>query len=81
MRIQGVIYGLGAVVLFFAHMGSGVMRSETLPFSVLMIVPALMGMWIGGRLQDRIDQKTFRRATLFVLLIAGLNLLRRALVG
>ncbi|MCA2005810.1 sulfite exporter TauE/SafE family protein [Tritonibacter mobilis] len=81
MRIQGVIYGLGAVVLFFAHIGSGVMRSETLPFSVLMIVPALMGMWIGGRLQDRIDQKTFRRATLFVLLIAGLNLLRRALVG
>ncbi len=81
MRIQGVIYGLGAVVLFFAHIGSGVMRSETLPFSVLMIVPALMGMWIGGRLQDRIDQKTVRRATLFVLLIAGLNLLRRALVG
>ena len=81
MRIQGVIYGLGAVVLFFAHIGSGVMRSETLPFSVLMIVPALMGMWIGGRLQDRIDQKPFRRATLFVLLIAGLNLLRRALVG
>ncbi len=81
MRIQGVIYGLGAVVLFFAHIGSGVMRSETLPFSVLMIVPALMGMWIGGRLQDRIDQKTFRRATLFVLLIAGLNLLRRAFVG
>ncbi|ABF65177.1 protein of unknown function DUF81 [Ruegeria sp. TM1040] len=81
MRIQGVIYGLGAVVLFFAHIGSGVMRGETLPFSILMIVPALLGMWVGGRLQDRIDQKTFRRATLFVLLIAGLNLLRRAWVG
>jgi hypothetical protein len=57
------------------------MRGETLPFSILMIVPALLGMWVGGRLQDRIDQKTFRRATLFVLLIAGLNLLRRAWVG
>ncbi|TNJ41168.1 sulfite exporter TauE/SafE family protein [Phaeobacter sp. B1627] len=81
MRIQGVIYGLGAVVLFFAHIGSGVMRSETWPFSVLMILPALLGMWVGGRLQDKIDQKGFRRATLFVLLIAGLNLLRRAVVG
>lgn len=81
MRVQGVIYGLGAAVLFFAHIGSGVMRSETLPFSLLMIPPALLGMWIGGRLQDRIDQQTFRRATLFVLLIAGLNLLRRALMG
>ncbi len=81
MRIQGVIYGLGAVVLLFAHIGSGVMRAETLPFSFLMIPPALLGMWIGGRLQDKIDQKGFRRATLFVLLIAGLNLLRRALIG
>lgn len=81
MRVQGVIYGLGAVALFFAHVGSGVMRAETMPFSVLMIVPALLGMWVGGRLQDKIDQQGFRRATLFVLLIAGLNLLRRALVG
>ena len=81
MRIQGVIYGLGAVVLFFAHLGSGVMRAETLPFSLLMILPALLGMWIGGKLQDRIDQATFRKATLFVLLIAGLNLVRRALMG
>jgi uncharacterized membrane protein YfcA len=38
-------------------------------------------MWIGGRLQDRIDQNGFRRLTLLVLLIAGLNLLRRALLG
>ncbi|NIZ15571.1 sulfite exporter TauE/SafE family protein [Phaeobacter sp. HF9A] len=81
MRIQGVIYGLGAVVLLLAHVGSGVMRAETLPFSLLMILPALLGMWIGGRLQDKIDQKGFRRATLFVLLLAGLNLMRRALVG
>ncbi len=81
VRIQGVIYGLGAIALTLAHTGSGVLRSETIPLSALLVVPALAGMWLGIRLQDRIDQTTFRRATLLVLLIAGLNLVRRALMG
>ena len=80
MRVQGVIYGLGAVALFGAHVGSGVMRAETLPFSVAMILPAIVGTWIGFRIQDRIDQQAFRKATLAVLLIAGLNLVRRGLI-
>lgn len=81
VRIQGVIYGLGAIALTLAHTGSGVLRSETVPLSALLVVPAMAGMWLGIRLQDRIDQSTFRRATLLVLLIAGLNLVRRALMG
>lgn len=76
-----MIYGLGAVALTVAHTGSGVLRAETVPFSAMLIAPALAGMWLGIRLQDRIDQVTFRRATLLVLLIAGLNLVRRALIG
>ncbi|NSY39731.1 sulfite exporter TauE/SafE family protein [Leisingera sp. ANG59] len=80
IRVQGVIYGLGAVALLVAHVGSGVIRAETAPFSLALIVPAVAGMWIGGQLHDRIDQVLFRRATLVVLLIAGLNLLRRGLL-
>ncbi|UUV06677.1 sulfite exporter TauE/SafE family protein [Ruegeria sp. YS9] len=81
IRIQGVIYGLGAVLLLAAHLGSGILHAETLQFSAALIVPAVAGMWIGMKLQDRIDQASFRKATLLVLLIAGLNLLRRGLVG
>ncbi|MCM2563478.1 sulfite exporter TauE/SafE family protein [Lutimaribacter sp. EGI FJ00015] len=78
MRIQGVIYGLGAVALTVAHVGSGVLTPQTAVFSALMIVPALAGMRLGFALSDRFDQTTFRRATLAVLLVAALNLLRRA---
>lgn len=81
MRVQGVIYGLGAVALVGAHIGSGVLRAETLPLGVALIVPALLGQWIGGKVLDRIDQAAFRRATLLVLLIAGLNLIRRAVLA
>lgn len=81
IRVQGVVYGLGAVALFGAHIGSGVLRAETLPFSLAMVGPALLGMWVGLQVQDRIDHVVFRRATLAVLLIAGLNLVRRGLLG
>ncbi|WP_170787267.1 sulfite exporter TauE/SafE family protein [Ruegeria lacuscaerulensis] len=81
MRVQGVIYGLGAVALVVAHLGSGILRAETVPFSAILVVPALAGMWIGLRLQARIDQARFRKITLLVLLFGGLNLLRRAVFG
>lgn len=81
MRVQGVIYGLGSAALVAAHIGSGVLRAETWTFSAAMIVPGVLGMWIGSMVMDRIDQITFRRATLFILLIVGANLLRRGLAG
>lgn len=81
VRIQGVLYGLGSVVLLLAHIGSGVMRWETFPFSVALCLPAMAGMALGFAVQDRIDQTLFRRATMVVLIIAGLNLIRRGLMG
>lgn len=80
MRIQGVIYGLGAVALTLAHVGSGVLNSRTVWLSLALVPPAVGGMWIGGHIQDRIDQRAFRKATLVVLLIAGANLVRRAVM-
>ncbi|MGX9354825.1 TSUP family transporter [Roseobacteraceae bacterium S113] len=81
MRLQGVIFGLGSLLLLAAHGPSGVVRAETLVFSALLVPPALVGMSIGQRIQDRINQITFRRITLWVLFLAGLNLLRRALIA
>lgn len=80
VRVQGVSFLLGAIILFFSHLHSGVLNRETLPFSLLMLVPILLGMAIGLRFQDRIDQARFRRLTLWVLLIVGLNLVRRGIV-
>jgi uncharacterized membrane protein YfcA len=81
IRIQGVIYGLGALVLVVAHLGSGVLDRGTLWFSAALVLPGLAGMALGFRMQDRIDQATFRRLTLVVLLVAGLNLIRRAVLS
>jgi uncharacterized membrane protein YfcA len=77
--VQGVIYFLGAILLAVAHIGSGVLTAKTAFFSLCLVPPALLGMTFGMMLQDRMDQATFRRATLLVLFLAGLNLVRRGL--
>ncbi|WP_380056404.1 sulfite exporter TauE/SafE family protein [Falsihalocynthiibacter sp. SS001] len=81
IRVQGVIYGAGAIVLMLAHIKSGVFNQSTASFSAVMLVPALIGMLIGMKVQDRLDQAKFKTATLFVLAIAGMNLIRRAFLG
>jgi uncharacterized membrane protein YfcA len=81
MVVQGVIYGLGSVVLLAAHLRSGILNGETIWFSVALLPPALVGMLVGFRLQDRMDQRLFRRATLVVLAVAGANLIRKGIAG
>lgn len=78
MIVQGVIYGLGSVALFVAHLRSGILNGSTAPLSAMLVLPGFVGMWIGFKLQDRMNQELFRKVTLIVLCIAGFNLLRKA---
>ena len=81
VRVQGVMYLMGSVLLFGAHLKSGVLNASTVPFSAFLVIPALATQWVGMKIQDRMDQARFRQATLIVLVVAGLNLVRRALVS
>ncbi len=78
VRVQGMVYFLGGVLLLAAHLRSGVLNADTAPFSAILVIPAMIGMWAGQLMQDRMDKAQFLRVTLIVLLLAGLNLVRRA---
>ena len=81
VRVQGVIFLIGGVVLLAAHLQSGVINDQTLPLSAALVVPSALGMWLGFRLQDRLDPLRFRRWILILLAITGLNLVREAVMG
>jgi uncharacterized membrane protein YfcA len=81
VRILGVIFLIGAVVLTLAHLSTGVLNARTVPFSLALVVPAAVGMWLGYKMQDRLDAARFRRWTLVVLLLVAANLIRRAVMG
>ena len=78
VRAQSLSFLLGSVVLFLAHLRSGVLDPVTLPVSAWMTLPTMLAMFIGYRVHDRLDQRRFLTLTLVVLVVSGLNLLRRA---
>lgn len=80
VRMLGVNFLIGWWALVGAHLGSGVLGETTFLVSVAMLIPVLIGMFFGMKVQDRVDQVLFQRLTLIVLCVAGLNLLRRGLL-
>ena len=78
IRVQGVVFLLGAVVLLGAHLQSGLLTPGNLWFSGALVLPAVIGQSFGLAIQDRLDQAKFRRWTQMLLVLTGLNLMRRA---
>ncbi len=68
-------------MLTLAHLQSGVLSGVGLNLSIVLVIPALAGAAIGVAIQDRLDQGRFRTLVLVVLVLAGLNLVRRAILG
>lgn len=81
IAVQGVVYLAGAVVLFFAHLRSGVLNHQTIPLSIATLPAMVVGMWLGVKVQDRLDQVRFRKVMLITLIVVGANLVRRGVVG
>lgn len=79
IRVQGVVFLMGATVLALSHLGTGVLNAATLPLSAMLVVPAMLGMIAGYAVQDSLDAAVFRRWTQGLLVVTGLNLVRLAL--
>jgi uncharacterized membrane protein YfcA len=81
IRAQGVVFLIGAVALLASHLGTGLANAGSLGFSAALCAPALVGLYMGYRVQDRLDQARFRRWTQALLVLTGLNMVRVGLIG
>lgn len=81
MRALGLVFALGSITLTGAHLASGVLNAVTVPLSMAGVVPVMVGMALGYAVHDKMDARAFKRATLVVLALAGVNLMRRAVEG
>src|SRR5258708_16292190 len=70
-----------AFVVISISMGiTGAVTPETLKLYGLGLPFLLAGLWSGFRLYGKIDDETFRKAVLILLLLAGLSLIMQALI-
>lgn len=80
VRALGVSFLVGALMLLVVHMQTGVVTVWTFAFSCLLTIPAQIGMQVGYWAQDRLDPARFRWWAQVVLVVMGLNLIRRAMM-
>jgi uncharacterized protein len=78
VRVLGVVFLIGAIALIGGHSVSGLMTPQRWVFSGVMVLPSVLGLWLGYKVQDRLDATRFKRWTLIMLILSGLNLLRQA---
>ncbi|MFN4057278.1 MAG: sulfite exporter TauE/SafE family protein [Roseinatronobacter sp.] len=78
VRILGVVFLIGAMALVLGHSMSGALDARGWGFSAAMVAPSVFGLLLGYKIQDRLDAERFRRWTLILLILTGLNLLRQA---
>lgn len=81
VRVLGVVFLIGAVSLIGGHTLSGLMTPQRWAFSAVMVLPSVLGLWLGYKVQDRLDAARFKRWTLIMLALSGLNLLRQAMLS
>lgn len=76
----GVLWFWASLSLLVAYGTAEILTPERAVISAFCVVPALIGMQLGGVLRKRLDEDLFRRLLLISLIITGLNLLRRGLM-
>lgn len=77
----GVTYAYGGIVLIITLWAFGVLGIQLTAWSLVATPAVFAGMWLGQQLRRRLNADTFRIVVLAVLFIAGLNMLRRAIMG
>ncbi|GHC67822.1 sulfite exporter TauE/SafE family protein [Limoniibacter endophyticus] len=80
VQALGLSFTVSTIALAIGLTGSGAFLPDALWVSVLAVIPALIGMWGGQRMRNRISPQTFRKAFLICLLLLGCELALRPLL-
>lgn len=79
VRAMGIILTLGAIPLVAAYAAHGSFRGSIAAISFALTIPAMLGFALGERFRHRIDPARFQRLVLWMFLLLGANMLRRAM--
>ncbi|HYU17965.1 MAG TPA: sulfite exporter TauE/SafE family protein [Chloroflexota bacterium] len=74
-----LLFMVGGMVQVASYAKLGLYNTRLLLIILASLVPTAAGVWLGVRLQDRIDPGVFRRLVLAVICFSGINLVARGL--
>jgi len=74
----GLIWFLGALPLGLFYTAHGIVGSHNVLYSAAACIPAVLGLWLGQKIRERIPQDSFKKVLMVTLFLIGINLIRRA---
>ena len=78
IKVQGIMYSLGSILLLIGHLYSGIFNKYTFSLSIALVPLCIAGLFIGSIIRNKIKQNTFKTFTLIMILIASINLIKKA---
>lgn len=80
VQALGLSFTISTMALAASLAWRGAYHVEDIGLSMLAILPALAGMWLGQAIRHRISPATFKRGFLGVLILLGLEMMSRGLI-
>ncbi|TPJ56530.1 sulfite exporter TauE/SafE family protein [Mesorhizobium sp. B2-7-1] len=81
IQALGLSFTVSTIALALGLASHGAFEAGHLAMSALAVLPALLGMWLGQVLRQKISPATFRRWFLIFLILLGVELLLRPLLA
>jgi len=79
VQTVGVLLFIGSFILLLGYTSTGIVNSENVLTSTLLLVPAVAGFSVGELLRRKISAQRFQKLVLLFFLLLGLNFIRRSL--
>ncbi|MGK0273267.1 MAG: putative membrane protein YfcA [Cocleimonas sp.] len=79
ISVLGTILCSGSFALVIAFGSVDILNMDNILWSVLAIIPCILGLWIGGKLRHKTPQKLFYSIILGALTLIAFNLISRGL--
>lgn len=80
VQALGLSFTVSTVALAVGLGAHGVYSADMMGLSLMALAPALMGMWMGQKLRNRISPAAFRQVFLLCLLLLGLDMMLRSIL-
>ena len=81
IQVLGISFTVSTIALALALAVNGQFQARTAWISLLAVVPALAGMYVGQHIRGRLQPEVFRRWFLLGLLVLGAYMVMRAFAG
>lgn len=77
VQAMGILFSLSTLMLAVALQSNQLLSIQSGSLSILAVIPALMGMWVGQTIRNKLSEQRFRLVFYYAVLLLGIFIVFR----